>query len=155
MMKLQINERVMKASLARLRNSGTKGHEGVVLWLGKRAFPSARVTHVYEPLHRASSDFFHIPPDGMRQLMAYLEQHDVALLAQVHTHPGEAFHSGADDKWAMVRHLNALSLVLPDFAVNVTSHNFFAMAATFRLDEYNRWVQVRNSELAQYLEVTA
>ena len=154
MMKLQINERVMEASLARLRASGMKRHEGVVLWLGKRERPTARVTHVFEPLHRASIDFFHIPPQGMQQLMAYLEQHDVALLAQVHTHPCEAFHSAADDKWAMVRHLNALSLVLPDFAKDVTPHNFLRKAAAFRLDEHNHWVQVRAGELPQYLEAT-
>lgn len=153
MMKLQIDEHVMAASLAKLHASGRKRHEGIVLWLGKRERPTARITHVFEPLHRASIDFFHIPPQGMQQLMAYLEQHDVALLAQVHTHPAEAFHSQADDKWAMVRHLNALSLVLPYFAEGVTPRNFLSMAATFRLDELNRWVPVRAAELPDYLEV--
>lgn len=152
MMKLQIDEHIMTASLARLHASGAKRHEGVVLWLGKRERPTARITHVFEPLHRASIDFFHIPPQGMQQFMTYLEEHNVALLAQVHTHPAEAFHSLADDKWAMVRHLNALSLVLPNFAQHVSPRNFLTVAATFRLDEHNRWVRVQARELPQYLE---
>lgn len=153
MMKLQIDECVMTASLAKLHASGSKGHEGVVLWLGKRERPTARVTHVFEPLHSAAVDFFHIPPHGMQQLMDYLAENDVAVLAQVHTHPTEAFHSRADDKWAMVRHLNALSLVLPYFAERCTPHNFLAMAATFRLNAENCWVRVQPAELAHYLEV--
>ena len=57
------------------------------------------------------------------------------------------------DLRAIVRHLGALSLVLPDFARDATNANFMDLAATFRLDATNRWVQVEQHELAKHLEV--
>jgi hypothetical protein len=38
------------------------------------------------------------------------------LAAQIHAHPGRAYHSGADDVLALVRLPGALSIVVPDFA---------------------------------------
>ena len=37
------------------------------------------------------------------------------LLAQLHTHPGPAFHSEADDRLALPRHTGAISIVVPHF----------------------------------------
>jgi hypothetical protein len=38
------------------------------------------------------------------------------LAAQIHAHPGRAYHSGADDVLALIRLPGALSIVVPDFA---------------------------------------
>jgi hypothetical protein len=38
------------------------------------------------------------------------------LAAQIHAHPGRAYHSGADDQLALVRLPGGLSIVVPDFA---------------------------------------
>jgi len=153
MNKLSISQRGLEETLAHLHNSGSQRHEGIVLWLGKRSRPVAKVSHVYQPLHKAAADFFHIPKQGMAELMEFLGEHSIGVLAQVHTHPAEAFHSDADDKWAMVRHLGALSLVLPYFAANVNAANFLAEAATFELDAGNSWRLVPPANLHHHLEV--
>jgi hypothetical protein len=38
------------------------------------------------------------------------------LAGQIHAHPGEAYHSGADDELALVQLPGGLSMVVPDFA---------------------------------------
>lgn len=38
------------------------------------------------------------------------------LVAQIHAHPGRAYHSSADDQLAFVRVPGSLSIVVPDFA---------------------------------------
>jgi len=43
-------------------------------------------------------------------------EHKEMLVGQIHAHPGEAYHSGADDLLALVRLPGALSIVVPDFA---------------------------------------
>ncbi len=154
MTKLQVTPRGLQGTLDYLQRSGQQGNEGVVLWLGPRTSPFAQITHVYQPLHHAAADFFHIPKEGMTALLEYLDQHSVGVLAQVHTHPADAFHSAADNKWALVRHLGALSLVLPYFARGVRATTFLSQAATYQLDSRNRWVQVRPDELNLHLEVT-
>jgi hypothetical protein len=153
MTQLKINHQVVKATLERLHRAGSLGHEGIVLWLGERNKQQSIVTHVYEPLHQADKDFFHIPREGMKALMECLREHDVSVLAQVHTHPEEAFHSRADDKWAIVRHVGALSLVLPYFARGVTPLNFMASTATFCLSQSNHWVEVAQQAVPTLIEV--
>lgn len=154
MRKLLVDGSVLRQTLAYLQASGQRGHEGVVLWLGAKTTPVAKVVQAYEPLHNSAEDFFHIPPEGMDRLLGLLGKEGWSVLAQVHTHPGEAFHSRADDKWALVRHLNALSLVLPYFARATTVANFLVQAATYRLTLDNKWVEVQPQELPSYLEVT-
>ena len=105
-----------------------------MLWLAKR--PLADVTviaEIFVPDHTARVDVFHIPPSGMSGMMSHLRAGKLALAAQVHSHPAEAFHSKADDAWAIVRHESALSIVVPYFASGVTASNFLDRSATFRL----------------------
>jgi hypothetical protein len=76
----------------------------------------------------------------MTALMAHLRARKLGLAAQVHSHPGRAFHSEADDAWASVRHEGALSVVVPNFAAGVNVGNFLQSVATFRLSPDDRWL---------------
>jgi proteasome lid subunit RPN8/RPN11 len=153
MTKLHISPTAIEETLKSLKRSARRNSEGIVLWLGRRAEPTSSVSRVYEPIHTAAADFFHIPKQGMAHMLALMGENDVSVLAQVHSHPQEAFHSEADDQWAIVRHLGALSLVLPDFARDATIENFMQLAATYRLDERNRWSRVSAHHLCSVLEV--
>lgn len=154
MIKLYIPLVAVEQTIQLLQASGRQRKEGIVLWLGRMDDSQAHVQHVYQPIHSAASDFFRIPRKGMTNLMGYLDEHGVRVVAQVHSHPAEAFHSEADNTWAIVRHLDALSLVLPYFAKTTTPQNFLDQAATFRLDQSNRWTEVHRVHLSNYLEVS-
>jgi hypothetical protein len=43
-------------------------------------------------------------------------EHDEILAGQIHAHPDQAYHSGADDVLALVRLPGAISIVVPHFA---------------------------------------
>ena len=127
-----------------LRAGGARSEERVVLWLGpasgiREPMP---VTEVYEPYQITDIDYFKLPAASLRALMTHLRGARLKILAQVHSHPGRAFHSEADDEWAIVRHIGALSLVLPEFARNTTPANFAEQAASYRLSGENEWVRV-------------
>lgn len=127
-----------------LRAGGSRSEERVVLWLGP--ISSTReplfVTEVYEPEQITDIDYFKLPPTSLRALMVHLRGARLKILAQVHSHPGAAFHSEADDEWAIVRHAGALSLVLPEFARNTTPANFAEQAVSYRLSSDNEWIHV-------------
>jgi proteasome lid subunit RPN8/RPN11 len=143
-------------TLVNLRAAGQRGTEGVVLWLAKRPLIDVvTIVEAYVPEHSAEVDVFRIPPSGMAAMMAHLRARKLALAAQVHSHPGPAFHSCADDAWAIVRHEGALSMVVPDFAAGVTAGNFLDKAATFRLSPTDQWLVVRQHELVHYLAISA
>ena len=144
---LQIPTTVISESLAALQQSGTKGCEGIVLWLGRRSGEAVEVVEAYHPIHEARVDMFHIPPEGMRALRQKLRDSRVFVAAQVHSHPGQAFHSEADDRWAIVRHFGALSLVIPSFAQDTTSHSFLDDAKVYRLSEDNQWLEIPGMEV--------
>src|SRR5258705_375865 len=92
-------------TLESLRAAGRRGTEGVVLWLAKRPLTDGvAIAEAYVPEHYAEVDVFRIPPSSMTAMMAHLRERKLGLAAQVHSHPNRAFHSRADDAWAIVRH---------------------------------------------------
>jgi proteasome lid subunit RPN8/RPN11 len=142
-------------TLESLRAAGRRCTEGVVLWLAKRPLTEGvAIAETYVPEHYAEVDVFRIPPSGMTAMMAHLRERKLGLAAQVHSHPHRAFHSRADDAWAIVRHEGALSIVVPDFAAGVTAANFLEMAATFRLSPTDQWIAVPQHELPDHLAIS-
>lgn len=139
---LRIHRVVLTETLVTLKRAGHQRKEGITLWLGERGGAVDEVKLAYEPIHEASVDFFHIPPLGVQALMRKMEETETCVVAQIHSHPQEAFHSRADDHWAIVRHIGAFSLVLPDFALMTSLENFMSQVAVFRLGTDDRWCQV-------------
>jgi hypothetical protein len=136
-----------------LQEAGRRQSECVVLWLGRQEADGIAVMQVYRPDQLARADFFRIPPASMRSLLATLGTQDLFIAAQVHSHPFEAFHSKADDAWAIVRHVDALSLVLPDFAIKTSSATFFVHVKIFQLTTLNLWCSLDHSEAQQWLRI--
>ena len=109
--------------------------ERVALWLGRRASHAITVQEVFVPIQETEADYFKIPQQGMSQLLEHLHARRLMVAAQVHTHPQDAFHSGADDRWALVRHAGALSLVIPRFCQETTPATFVADAKVYVLTD--------------------
>jgi hypothetical protein len=122
---LTISRSLVAETLGHLREAGDRPAEGIVLWLG-----------------RPAAGAIWIAPEGMAALLGKLGDERLFVAAQVHSHPGAAFHSEADDRWAIVRHVGALSLVVPHFARATTVGTFLSDAAIFRLSAGNRWTAV-------------
>lgn len=148
---LYVSKPIIEETLTHLRAGGARNCETAVLWLGTRGSGTQLVQEVYRPEQRVDVDYFHISPDSMRAMMAHLRQRRLQILAQVHSHPEHAFHSKADDKWAIVRHQGALSLVVPWFAARTTADAFFSTTAVFSLDADDAW---RPVHAGRVLEMT-
>ena len=149
---VEITSLGIRETINLLRRAGRR--ECVLLWLGRRENGVQRIIHVYRPLQNSSIDYFEIPRRGMAALMERLRTQGLYVVSQVHTHPCEAFHSPADDKWAIVRHNGALSIVLPHFAKSTTVDNFLEQAAVYRLDASNIWNEVRSEDVSGRLRIT-
>lgn len=132
----------VEATIAWLREAGQRQCECVVLWLGRRQSDLILVEEAYLPPQTAKADMFHIPQASMTELYAILRQRRLMVAAQVHSHPHEAFHSRADDRWAIIRHESALSLVVPNFAVNTTTSSFMDDAKVYRYSTSAQWTEV-------------
>jgi len=149
---VHISREGIERTLAFLRQVGSA--ECVVLWLAKKQDEHLDVQVVYLPQQVTACEYFHIPQESMAELLTYLRQNRLMVAAQVHTHPGRAFHSLADDKWAIIRHVGGLSLVLPNFATTTSLENFTEKAVVFRLSEDNRWKGIPKRKVLQHFKVT-
>lgn len=138
---------LVHTTLNQLREAGHGRCECAVLWLGRRDDRGIWVKDVYRPLQTAEADMFHIPPAGMTALHAELRRCRFMVAAQVHSHPRQAFHSQADNRWAIVRHEGALSLVVPDFAMETTVESFLDDTKVYRFSTAEQWIEVLKPEL--------
>ncbi len=150
-----VEEVHIEDTLGHLRAAGRMGTECVVLWFAEERTDGSKVVRrVYRPEQFARADVFRILPAEMRRILGLISRQGFMIAAQVHSHPFGAFHSRADDDWAIVRHQGALSLVVPNFASRTTLQNFFDHTATFRLDDKNHWEEVRTKGENQWLQVS-
>jgi hypothetical protein len=140
-------------TLGHLRDAGLRGTECVVLWLTNDDDGSIAVERVYRPEQFARADVFRIPSASMREMFHLLSKEGLRICGQVHSHPLEAFHSRADDKWAIVRHENALSLVVPYFARRTETRTFLDHTKIYRLDPRNRWIEAKGTEIGRWLRI--
>jgi hypothetical protein len=145
MIKLSINFKVIEDTVRILKSFYDQ--ERVVLWLGGNSGECFYADEVYEPKQIADYDYFEIPEAGMDTLMQKIKSSRKILVAQVHSHPKEAFHSNADDRWAIIRHLNAYSLVIPFFCQDTDVQNFSNHVVCFVLSSENEWIKIDNSNL--------
>ena len=125
-----------------LHEGADSNSESMVLWLGTKQDRGWEVREVVRPDQEVDVDFFRIPPPSMRKLMSHIRATRLQILAQVHSHPGRAYHSKADDAWAIVRHVGAVSIVVPTFALGTNDQNFECRVATYRLNEDDRWAPI-------------
>jgi hypothetical protein len=151
--RIAIRRNLIEETLAALKEGGRENRETVVLWLGRRSTAGIDVFEVHVPRQTAESHWFRIPPDAMKDLMAHLRRSRYFIAAQVHSHPEEAFHSYTDDKWAIVRHAGALSLVLPYFGEHSDKGSFVRDAAVFKLSARNEWVEVSDDRIEEHYQI--
>ena len=148
---LSCSPEIFDRTLSVLHEGGSNHCETVVLWLGRRTASPQLITEVFRPEQVVDRDFFKIPASGMRHLLHHLRERQLHLLAQVHSHPEEAFHSRADDVWAVVRHVGAVSLVVPWFGMRTGADTFLEDIAAFQLDASDRWLEVEAHSLIRRL----
>lgn len=107
--------------LETLQEFGSHGYEGLVLWLGEFEpnTGKAHVTQAFVPEQKSISNEdgvgYFVSTETLFRLNRDLSESGLRLIAQVHSHPGEAYHSEADDRYAIVTAEGGLSLVVPNF----------------------------------------
>lgn len=139
-MSITLPKSLLERTIQILQTGGQRREERVALWLASSASrPFAPVVEVYEPEQVADIDYFRLPPGAMRILMDHLRTTRRRIVAQIHTHPGRAFHSDVDAEWAIVRHVGALSLVLPRFATTTTPDTFLTEVMTYAYTAEGEW----------------
>lgn len=102
-----------------LREAGRREHELFVLWSGQvdgEVF-AVRTSHVPDQVSYRTIDGcgVRVEAPALHRLNVWLYEHAELLGVQVHSHPGEAYHSSTDDAYPIVTTEGGLSIVAADF----------------------------------------
>lgn len=145
-MRLLIPSAVFDATFARLRDCGGGRRECQALWVGPWARTDV-VERVVHPKHSASAVGFQVDPDWLNRFWSDLAATGDGVRAQIHTHPGGAYHSAIDDAFPLLSVSGFLSLVIPRFAQGEAS---FDNAFLAQIQPDGSWREV---PIADHLEI--
>lgn len=128
--------------------------KAIALWTGRIQGQIAWVEATYIPLqHGVRSEHglaVVVDGDELHRLNLWLYHQKLTLIAQLHTHPGDAYHSDTDDAFPIATRIGSLSLVVPNFA-----HDPFTIAdcAIYRLAADGSWLALNSIEAARLISI--
>jgi len=151
--RLELPQAIIARTRDALRDFGREGCEGLVLWAGVIDGPTAFVKQAIIPeqntIKNESGVGYFVEAPVLFKLSRHLEKERLRLLAQVHSHPTEAYHSETDDRYAIVTEDGGFSLVVPDFAIRPMSLD---ECAIYRLRQ-RTWTEMDDSQVGATFRV--
>jgi len=106
---------VLGTTFEHLRRCGAGEKECLVVWVA--SIESADyVDEVLHPAHVASAVRCDFDPKWIGELWLELGRRQRTVRAQVHSHPGPAYHSARDDQFPLIHTPGFVSVVIPNFA---------------------------------------
>lgn len=153
--KLVISAPLWRDLLADLHRRTEGYHESGAFLLGKKAADHREVQHVvyYDQLdaNAYSSGVVILHAASFGPLWDLCRARNLAVVADIHVHPREAWQSGADRRNPMIARAGHLALIVPWFArppVSLPSLGFFE----YRGD--HQWRDLGGPDIGQYLIFT-
>lgn len=142
---LRVRHEVVDRSFEHLRECGSGSTECVVFWVGPLD-TADYVDEVVHPHHKASAVGYDVDSSWIGEFWLDLAARGRTIRAQVHTHPGSAFHSSRDDGLPLIHTAGYLSLVIPNFAKGPAN---FAHAHLAQRTSAGTWSSHDSSELIE------
>lgn len=146
---------LMAESVAIMRPHGAVGNEGLALWFGIFDDQGAQITYVVEVFgdgFRNSPLFIQLSLAAMASLTDLADSLNVALIGQIHSHPGLFVDLSPLDIVHGIRSPSYLSLVCPHYAQrNIRSYTECGVHAF----EDGRYRRLSKKEIRYRLKPTA
>jgi hypothetical protein len=142
---------VLDVTRDHVRSNGASRREAALVWAG---FVSGTTGIVTTALVFASAGDRYgtsISPMQTGLLYAHCHTRGLTLLAQVHSHPRDAFHSGTDERSPHSAERGFLSIVIPHFGA--CPFDSFDSWAVFQQDTYEVWREWDAGEKAHRLAI--
>lgn len=137
-----------------LRDVGHSHQEAFALWVGQVRLPACHVRQTVIPEQHAitvgNSVAVTVAGPELFRINKFLFENKFRIIAQLHSHPAEAYHSSTDDLFPISTQIGSLSIVVPNFAHEITS---ISQCAVYRLNQQPIWVELDPSETAQLIKI--
>jgi|ERR1700722_10754826 len=138
------NIRVSQEAIDRMmdvfRQRGGLGLEAFALWAGNAEDDIFTVHELIIPAQTGQrldeGVCVFVGPAELHRINVWLYENQMSLIAQIHTHPDEAYHSETDDAFPIATTVGCVSIVIPNFARQPFS---IGRCAVYRLNELKEW----------------
>lgn len=123
-------------------------------WAGVVHGASARVEAGYVPRQMSGNTgdglAVMVSGDELFRMNVWLHEHRLRLIAQIHSHPTDAYHSETDDEYAVIAEAGGLSVVVPDFAMQPFHLDRLAV---YRRSNGADWVELTQQQVTALIKV--
>jgi hypothetical protein len=149
-----VSEKQLQEAFDFLRYTGNKRVEGVALFAGVALKNIFYIKEVIIPQQTGyileSGLMYAVHSDELHRLNVWLYKNDLQLIAQIHSHPTEAYHSDADDRYPIVDTYGGISIVVPDFARGQMLLNEWAI---YRLSIRKTWDRLDAGQVSTLFKI--
>lgn len=121
-----------------------KGHEGIAYLLGRTDGDVTLAVTAFRPDAKTTPGSFMVAPRAMARCVRAAADFGLQIVAQVHTHPGAAYHSDGDVEGARIRYAGYASIVLPEYGRHLPRFDGAALYISNRADE---WLDLSPEEI--------
>lgn len=119
--RVAISSDCVKSLRSAIHDDITNGHEGVAYLLGAVGDGYTLIAAVYSPKSTTTYGSFNVDKLAMAKVMRAAAKNNLQVVGQIHTHPGEAYHSDGDDEGAPIAYDGYVSIVIPDHGMHLPS----------------------------------
>jgi len=116
-----LTEAVLRAIADGLSDSRVMEEEKIVFLFGTVTEEVNLVAALFKPRAQTTYGSFHVSKLAMAEVVRTASRLGMEVVGQVHTHPGEAYHSGGDDDGTHIAYPGFLSVVVPNFGCDLPS----------------------------------
>lgn len=152
--KISFPKSVLEKAYTFLQEAGKERFEAVALFAGVIDSDNAHVKEAILPLQKSyklsSGLMYSVEAEELHRINVWLYTNKLRLIAQIHSHPQEAYHSETDDEYPIMSTEGGLSIVVPNFARSKMDHLTWAY---YRLKPGMQWVELTDHELNILIEL--
>lgn len=112
---IHLSKDILNDTFSFLQRFGKIELESHALWIGKKNNNIFEITDVWFPKQENTPISYEVSEDEEFRINLQLSKENKTIIAQIHTHPGEAFHSNTDNEGSALSLPGSLSIVIPDF----------------------------------------
>lgn len=116
-----------------------KGHEGISYLAGRTDGTTTLAIAAMRPEATTTWGGFSVSAPAMAHIVRAAASRGLQVVGQVHTHPGEAYHSDGDEDGVRIAYTGYVSLVLPDYGRRLPA---FDAAAIFMFRAPGGFVEI-------------
>ena len=106
---------IMEETLKFFTDYGLYNVEACAIWVGKELENIFEIKEVWFPEQKNTMISYYISDIEVHNINVELNKNRYSAIAQLHTHPGDAFHSSVDEEHTILSLPGSFSIVIPDY----------------------------------------